>query len=46
LMTEVLTGALSAAFLANERLRGAEMLGGALVLCAGVLEIWPARRSE
>ena len=42
LMTEVLTGALSAAFLANERLRDAEMLGGALVLCAGVLEIWPA----
>jgi drug/metabolite transporter (DMT)-like permease len=35
LMTEVLTGALSASFLANERLRGAEMLGGALVLCAG-----------
>jgi drug/metabolite transporter (DMT)-like permease len=45
LMTEVLAGALSASFLANERLREAEMLGGALVLCAGVLEIWPARRS-
>ena len=45
LMTEVLAGALSAAVLANERLRDAEMLGGALVLIAGVLEIWPTRRS-
>lgn len=44
LMTEVLVGALSATFLANERLRDFEMLGGALVLCAAVLEIWPTRR--
>ncbi len=46
LMTEVLAGALSAAFLADERLQNAEMLGGALVLCAGVLEIWPAGSSD
>ncbi len=45
LMTEVLAGALSAAFLADERLRAAEMTGGILVLCAGVLEIWPTRRA-
>ena len=45
LMTEVLAGALSAAFLADERLRAAEMAGGILVLCAGVLEIWPTRRA-
>lgn len=43
LMTEVLAGALSAAFLANEPLRPAEMLGGAMVLCAGMLEVWPIR---
>ena len=42
-MTEVLSGSLSAAFLANEQMRNFEMLGGALVLCAGVLEMWPAR---
>ena len=45
LMTEVLSGSLSAAFLANEQMRNFEMLGGALVLCAGVLEMWPARYS-
>ena len=46
LMTEVLTGVLSASLLSNERLRSVEMFGGALVLCAGLLEIWPARRSD
>lgn len=45
LMTEVLAGALTAALLADERLRTSELLGGALVLCAGVLEIWPTGRS-
>lgn len=44
LMTEVLVGAVSAAIIAGERLSSAEMLGGALVLCAGILEVWPARR--
>jgi len=42
LMTAVLAGALSAAFLANEQLRNSKMLGGALVLCAGVRESNPA----
>ncbi|EEW23966.1 DMT family transporter [Rhodobacter ferrooxidans] len=45
LMTEVLVGAASAALLANEHLARLEIIGGALVLCAGVLEVWPARRS-
>ena len=41
LMTEVLAGVLSAVLLANERLQTFELLGGALVLCSGVLEVWP-----
>ena len=44
LMTEVLVGAISAALIAGERLQPPEILGGALVLVAGVLEVWPARR--
>lgn len=45
LMAEVLIGAISAAIIAGEYLTGFEILGGALVLCAGVLEVWPIRRS-
>jgi drug/metabolite transporter (DMT)-like permease len=44
LMSEVVVGAASAAMFAAERLSPLEFVGGALVLCAGVLEIWPARR--
>ncbi len=44
LMIEVLVGAASAAVLAAERLGPVEMAGGALVLCAGILEVWPQRR--
>ncbi|MBD3678587.1 MAG: DMT family transporter [Rhodobacteraceae bacterium] len=44
LMTEVLVGAASAAMLAGETLTRVEIFGGALVLCAGVLEVWPTRR--
>lgn len=44
LMTEVPVGALSAALIAGEALSRVEMLGGALVLVAGVLEVWPAKR--
>jgi len=44
LMTEVLVGAVSAALLAGEHLGPLEMAGGALVLCAGVLEVWPTGR--
>ena len=36
-----LAGALSAAWFAGEYLHPFEMLGGALVLCAAVLELWP-----
>ncbi|MHA7826076.1 MAG: DMT family transporter [Roseovarius sp.] len=48
LMGEVLVGALSAALLADEHLHGMELMGGALVLLAGVLEVWPMgrRRTE
>lgn len=44
LMTEVVVGAGSAALLAAEHLDPLEIAGGALVLCAGVLEVWPTRR--
>ncbi len=44
LMTEVLVGAVSAAFLAGEHLTRPEMAGGAMVLAAGLIEVWPARR--
>lgn len=43
LMSEVLVGAASAAWLAGETLTPVEMFGGVLVLGAGVLEIWPQR---
>lgn len=46
LMAEVLVGAASAALLASEHLSLLEIVGGALVLCAGVLEVWPATRRE
>jgi drug/metabolite transporter (DMT)-like permease len=45
LMIEVLVGAASAAILAGETLGPLEIAGGALVLAAGGLEIWPLRRS-
>ncbi|WP_422074489.1 DMT family transporter [Tranquillimonas rosea] len=44
LMAEVLVGAASAALIAGERLGPLELAGGALVLAAGVLEVWPVRR--
>jgi drug/metabolite transporter (DMT)-like permease len=43
LMTEVLVGTLSAALLAGETMTPLEVLGGALILAAGVLEVWPTR---
>jgi drug/metabolite transporter (DMT)-like permease len=43
LMAEVLVGALSAALLAGEHLGRREMLGGVLILSAGILELWPSR---
>ena len=44
LMAEVLVGSLSAAALAGESLEPRELAGGALVLGAGLLEVWPIRR--
>lgn len=44
LMGEVLVSALTAAVFAGEQLALPEILGGALVVLAGVLEVLPARR--
>ncbi|APZ54603.1 DMT family transporter [Salipiger abyssi] len=44
MQTEVLVGALSAALLAGEHLHPLEIAGGALVVAAGLLEVWPVRR--
>lgn len=44
LMGEVLVGTATAAWLAGEILSAPELLGGALVLLAGVLEVWPVRQ--
>lgn len=46
LMAEVLIGSVSAALLANEHLEPLEIIGGGLVLVAGILEVWPARRPK
>lgn len=46
LMAEVLVGAASAAMLADEHLRSLEIAGGALVVLAGVLEVWPVRKAS
>lgn len=43
LMAEVLVGAASAAYFAGEHLAPLELIGGALVLLAGMLEVWPQR---
>lgn len=43
LMTEVLVGVVSAALIAGEVMRPLEMVGGGLVLLAGILEVWPLR---
>jgi len=44
LMSEVLIGTISAAIIAGEHLEVFEIIGGGLVLCAGVLEVWPIRQ--
>ncbi|MBK1671411.1 EamA family transporter [Rhodovibrio sodomensis] len=44
LMGEVLVGVVSAALFAGERLGPVEALGGALVVSAALMEIWPVRR--
>ncbi|MFK7763001.1 MAG: DMT family transporter [Roseobacter sp.] len=44
LMAEVLVGALTSAIWAGEHLSKLELIGGALVICAGVLEVWPLKK--
>lgn len=44
LMAEVVVGAISAALIAGEILNITELIGGALVIAAGILEVWPVRR--
>jgi drug/metabolite transporter (DMT)-like permease len=46
LMSEVVAGAASAAVIAGELLSPIELAGGALVLVAGLLEVWPTRRAR
>lgn len=43
MMTEVVVGAATAAGFAHESLSMLELAGGALVLAAGVLELWPVK---
>lgn len=43
LMTEVVFGALTAAVFAGESLSASEMIGGALVILCGLLEVWPTK---
>jgi drug/metabolite transporter (DMT)-like permease len=45
LMGEVLVGVLSSAIFAGERLTLVEAVGGALVVSAAIMEVWPVRRS-
>jgi len=45
LMTEVVFGALTAALFAGESLSASEMIGGALVILCGLLEVWPTNNS-
>lgn len=43
LMTEVIFGAVTAAIFAGESLSPSEMVGGALVILCGLLEVWPTK---
>lgn len=43
LMTEVVLGAVTAAFFAGESLSASEIIGGALVIICGLLEVWPTK---
>ena len=45
LMTEVVFGAVTAAIFAGETLSANEMLGGALVILSGLLEVWPVKEA-
>lgn len=43
LMTEVVFGAITAALFAGESLSVTELVGGALVILCGLLEVWPTK---
>lgn len=45
LMTEVVFGAVTAAAFAGESLSINEMVGGALVILCGILEVWPTKET-
>ena len=45
LMAEVIVGTVSAALIVNELISALEVIGGTLVLLAGVLEVWPIKGS-
>ena len=45
LMAEVFVSAISATLIVGETLCGIEIMGGALVLLAGAVEVWPAKRN-
>lgn len=46
LMVEVFVAALSAAIIIGEHLSTAEIIGGTVVLIAGILEVWPVRKAK
>ena len=46
LMSEVLVGVISAALFAGEHLGAVEAVGGALVVAAAIMEVWPLRRTR
>ena len=46
MQTEVIVGAVSAALLAGEHLATLEIIGGGLVVAAGLLEVWPVGRGR
>lgn len=46
MQTEVIVGAVSAALLAGEHLATLEIIGGGMVVAAGLLEVWPVGRGR
>lgn len=46
MQTEVIVGAVSAALLAGEHLAVLEIVGGGMVVAAGLLEVWPVGRGR
>ncbi len=46
MQTEVIVGAVSAALLAGEHLAALEIIGGGMVVAAGLLEVWPVGRGR